>query len=252
MGLEDPFPVQFARFMFGMARLEFGDSLWQGVPALPLVMDRVPATVYLAFAALILSVPLAIGLGVVAALWPGSIMDRAITVASLAGVSVADFLLGLTLILVFAANLHLLPTSGFGGPAYVILPAITLALRPIGRIGQLTRTTMLDELSKLYVQTARAKGLPERTVVQVHALKNAALPIITLTGDEMAGLLNGAAVIETVFAWPGIGGLMIQAIERRDFPLVEATLFVIAIIVVGLNLLVDLSYAVLDPRVRYG
>jgi peptide/nickel transport system permease protein len=251
LGLEDPFPVQFGRFMFGMLRLDFGDSIWQGVPALSLVMDRVPATIYLAFAALFLSVPLAIGLGVVAALWPGSIVDRAITVASLAGVSVANFWLGLTLILIFAAELRWLPTSGFGGPAYVILPAITLALRPIGRIGQLTRTTMLDELSKLYVQTARAKGLPERTVVQVHALKNAALPIITLTGDEMAGLLNGAAVIETVFAWPGIGGLMIQAIERRDFPLVEATLFVIAIIVVGLNLLVDLSYAVLDPRVRY-
>jgi peptide/nickel transport system permease protein len=251
LGLEDPFPEQFGRFMFGMLRLDFGDSIWQGVPALSLVLDRVPATIYLAFAALFLSVPLAIGLGVVAALWPGSIVDRAITVASLAGVSVANFWLGLTLILIFAAELRWLPTSGFGGPAYVILPAITLALRPIGRIGQLTRTTMLDELSKLYVQTARAKGLPERTVVQVHALKNAALPIITLTGDEMAGLLNGAVVIETVFAWPGIGGLMIQAIERRDFPLVEATLFVIAIIVVGLNLLVDLSYAVLDPRVRY-
>jgi peptide/nickel transport system permease protein len=251
LGLEDPFPEQFVRFMFGMLRLDFGDSIWQGVPALSLVLDRVPATIYLAFAALFLSVPLAIGLGVVAALWPGSIVDRAITVASLAGVSVANFWLGLTLILIFAAELRWLPTSGFGGPAYVILPAITLALRPIGRIGQLTRTTMLDELSKLYVQTARAKGLPERTVVQVHALKNAALPIITLTGDEMAGLLNGAVVIETVFAWPGIGGLMIQAIERRDFPLVEATLFVIAIIVVGLNLLVDLSYAVLDPRVRY-
>jgi peptide/nickel transport system permease protein len=251
LGLEDPFPEQFGRFMFGMLRLDFGDSIWQGVPALSLVLDRVPATIYLAFAALFLSVPLAIGLGVVAALWPGSIVDRAITVASLAGVSVANFWLGLTLILIFAAELRWLPTSGFGGPSYVILPAITLALRPIGRIGQLTRTTMLDELSKLYVQTARAKGLPERTVVQVHALKNAALPIITLTGDEMAGLLNGAVVIETVFAWPGIGGLMIQAIERRDFPLVEATLFVIAIIVVGLNLLVDLSYAVLDPRVRY-
>lgn len=251
LGLDDPFVVQFGRFMLGMVQLDFGNSLWQGVPALPLVLDRVPATIYLAVAALALSVPLAIGLGIMAALWPESIVDRAITVFSLAGVSVANFWLGLTLILVFAAELRWLPSSGFGGPAYVVLPALTLALRPIGRIGQLTRTTMLDELSKLYVQTARAKGLPERTVVQVHALKNAALPIITLTGDELAGLLNGAVVIETVFAWPGIGGLMIQAIERRDFPLVEAALFIIAIVVVVLNLLVDLSYAVLDPRVRY-
>jgi peptide/nickel transport system permease protein len=151
----------------------------------------------------------------------------------------------------FAAELKWLPTSGIGGLSYVILPALTLALRPIGRIGQLTRATMLDELNKQYIQTARAKGLHDRTVFRVHALKNAALPIITMTGDEMAGLLNGAVVIETVFAWPGIGGLMIQAIERRDFPLVEAALFVIAITVVVLNLLVDLSYSFLDPRVRY-
>jgi peptide/nickel transport system permease protein len=251
LGLDAPLPVRFATFMLGMARLDFGDSLWQNVPALPLVMERVPNTIYLAAATLVLAIPIALVLGVLAALWPGSAVDRTITFFSLAGVSVASFWLALTLILVFAAQLKWLPSSGIGGLSYVILPALTLGLRPIGRIGQVTRATMLDELSKQYIQTARAKGLRDRTIFRVHALKNAALPIITMTGDEMAGLLNGAVVIETVFAWPGIGGLMIQAIERRDFPLVEAALFVIAITVVVLNLLVDLSYSLLDPRVRY-
>jgi peptide/nickel transport system permease protein len=174
-----------------------------------------------------------------------------ITVFSLGGVSTADFWLGLMLILILAVEFGWFPTSGYGGPEFVVLPALTLTFRPIGRISQLARSTVLDELSKSYVVTARAKGLQEQTVLFLHTLKNAAIPVITLSGDEMASLLNGAVVIETVFAWPGIGILLIQAIEHRDFPVVEATVFVIAIMVVILNLLVDLSYSLLDPRVRY-
>ncbi|MCL5109986.1 MAG: ABC transporter permease [Chloroflexi bacterium] len=251
LGLDDPLYVQLGRFLSGLAHGEFGDSLWQRVPALPLVLQRLPATLYLTAVTVIIALPTAVVLGVLAALKPRAVTDRIITVLSLGGVSTADFWLGLTLILVFAVQLDWLPTSGYGGPQFVILPALTLAFRPVGRISQLTRSTMLDELSKAYVTTARAKGIPERLVLFYHTLRNAAIPIITLAADEMAALLNGAVVIETVFAWPGIGILLIQAIEHRDFPVVEAEVFVIALMVVALNLIVDLSYSVIDPRVRY-
>lgn len=251
LGLDDPLYVQLGRFLSGLVRGDFGDSLWQRVPALPLVLQRLPATLYLTAVTMIIALPTAVVLGVLAALKPRAVLDRVITVLSLGGVSTADFWLGLTLILVFAVQLDWLPTSGYGGPQFVILPALTLAFRPVGRISQLTRSTMLDELSKAYVTTARAKGLPERLVLFYHTLRNAAIPIITLAADEMAALLNGAVVIETVFAWPGIGILLIQAIEHRDFPVVEAEVFVIALMVVALNLIVDLSYSIIDPRVRY-
>ncbi len=251
LGLDDPLYVQFGRFLAGLARGDFGLSLWQNVPALQLVLDRLPNTLYLTAATMVIAVPLAVGLGVAAALRPGSSVDRAITVVSLGGISVANFWLGLMLILFFSVQLKWLPTSGIGGVSFVILPALALALRPMGRIGQLTRSTLLEEMNKLYVNTARSKGLSEQTVIWGHALRNAALPIITLTGDELAGLLNGAVVIETIFAWPGLGSLLIEGIDHRDLPLVQASLFVVAVTVVLLNLLVDLSYALLDPRVRY-
>ncbi|MHB1005372.1 MAG: ABC transporter permease [Chloroflexota bacterium] len=251
LGLDDPLYVQLGRFVSGILQGDFGDSLWQKVPALPLVLQRLPATLMLSLVTVLIALPTAVVLGVVAALKPRSALDRLITVLSLGGVSTADFWLGLTLILVFAVQLGWFPTSGYGGPEFIVLPALTLAFRPIGRISQLTRSTVVDELSKAYVITARAKGLHERVVLFYHTLKNAAIPIITLTADEAASLLNGAVVIETVFAWPGIGILLIQAIEHRDFPIVEAAVFVIAVMVVLLNLIVDLSYSLLDPKVRY-
>ena len=251
LGLDDPILVQFGRYMGDLARGDFGNSLWQRVPALPIVLDRLPATLYLAGITLAVAVPLAILLGIVSAIRPRSIADRVVTVASLAGVSTADFWLGLMLILVFAVQLGWLPTSGYGGLSFVALPAAALAIRPMGRISQVVRSAMLDEMHRGYVTTARAKGLRERVVVFSHTLKNASIPIVTLTGDEAASLLNGAVVVETLFGWPGIGILLIQAIERRDLPLIEATAIVIAIMVVGLNLLVDLTYTIIDPRVRY-
>jgi peptide/nickel transport system permease protein len=251
LGLDDPLHVQFGRFLAGLAQGDFGDSLWQRIPAMPLVLQRLPATLYLTAVTIAIALPAAVILGVAAALRPGSIVDRVITIFSLGGISTADFWLGLMLILIFAVEMGWFPTSGYGGPNFVVLPALTLAFRPIGRISQLARSTILDELSKGYVITARAKGLKERTVLFFHTLKNAAIPVITLSGDEMASLLNGAVVIETVFAWPGIGILLIQGIEHRDFPVVEATVFVIALMVITLNLLVDLSYSLIDPRVRY-
>jgi peptide/nickel transport system permease protein len=252
LGLNDPILVQFGRYFSGAVRGDFGESIWQRVPALPVVLSRLPATLYLASATLLLAVPLAILLGIISAIRPRSLIDRAVTIVALGGVSTADFWLGLMLILLFAVRLGWLPTSGFGGLQFVLLPALALAFRPLGRISQVVRSAMLDQFSQPYVVTARAKGLTERIVVYLHTLKNAAIPITTLVGDEAASLLNGAVVIETVFGWPGVGILLIQAIERRDLPLIEASVIVIAVMIVTVNLLVDLTYSFMDPRVRYG
>jgi peptide/nickel transport system permease protein len=184
LGLDDPILVQFGRYMSDLARGDFGDSIWQRVPALPIVLDRVPATLYLAAVTLALALPLAIGLGVVSAIKPRSLADRVVTVVSLAGVSTADFWLGLMLILVFAVQLGWLPTSGFGGIQFVVLPAVALAVRPMGRVSQVVRSAMLDEMGKGYVTTARAKGLGERVVIFFHTLKNAAIPIVTMMGTR--------------------------------------------------------------------
>lgn len=249
--LNEPLLDQLVLFFAAAARGEFGESFWQKTPALPLVLSRLPATLYLAAVALLMAVPTAIILGALAALRPGSRIDRLINVVSLAGVSIVEFWLGLMLILFFAVRLGWLPTSGYGGLEYVLLPAVTLAFKPLGRISQISRSAMLDELAKPYVKAARAKGLTERQIVYTRALRNAAIPILTVSGDELSGLLNGAIVVETVFAWPGIGLLTVQAMERRDLPLIEATVFVVAIMVIVTNLLVDFAYAYFNPRVRY-
>ena len=251
LGLDDPIHVQFGRYMSNIFQGDFGDSLWQRVPALPIVIDRIPATLYLAGVTLVIALPLAVILGIISAVKPRSIADRIVTVISLTGVSTADFWLGLMLILLFAVQLGWLPTSGYGGPQYVILPALALAVRPMGRISQVVRSAMLDEMSKGYVTTARAKGLKQRAVLFSHTLRNAAIPIITLAGDEASVMLNGAVVIETLFGWPGVGVLLIEAIEKRDLPLIEASVIAIAVMIVTVNLLIDLTYTLLDPRVRY-
>lgn len=250
LGLDDPLYVQFVREVGHWLSGDFGNSLWQKVPALPLVVQRVPMTLFLTFATLLLALPVALLLGTISALRPGSFTDRLLTALSLAAVSTADYWLALMLILVVAVGLHALPTSGAGGLQYVILPALTLAFRPVGRITQIARSAMLEEMGKPYIVTARARGLSELRVVVRHAMRNAALPMITLTGDEAAALLNGAVVIETIFGWPGIGNLFISAIERRDLPLIEATVLVVALMIITVNLLVDLSYSYLDPRIR--
>ncbi|MFT4039212.1 MAG: ABC transporter permease, partial [Thermomicrobiales bacterium] len=189
LGLNDPLHVQFLRFMGGALRGDFGDSLWQRAPALPIMLDRLPNTLYLAGVTMLIAVPLAILLGIVSALRPGSIIDRISTVVGLAGVSIADFWFGLMLILFFAVNLQWFKTSGFGGFEYVVLPALALMVRPLGRISQVIRSSMLDQLGQPYITTARSKGLSERVVVTLHAMKNAAIPSLTLVGDEAAALL---------------------------------------------------------------
>jgi peptide/nickel transport system permease protein len=252
MGFNDPLPVQFWRFASNAARGDFGDSLWQREPALQLVLERLPKTLQLVVISTALALALSIPLGVLAALKPRSILDRVCTVGSLTGVSIPDFWLGLILILVFAVQLRLFFTSGSGTWQHLVLPSLTLAARPIGQITLITRSAMIDELNQQYMITARAKGLQERMIVVNHALRNAFIPIITLSAWQIARLVAGLTVaVETVFAWPGVGLLAIQAIQRRDLPLIQADVFVVALLVTLLNLILDILYAVCDPRIRY-
>ncbi|MDG4798365.1 ABC transporter permease [Micromonospora sp. WMMD1082] len=250
LGLDDPIHVRFARTAADWLRGDFGDSLWQSAPALEISLQRVPATLLLTAVTLAVALPLAVALGVFSARRPGSTLDRGITTVSLAGVSIADFWLGLMLILGFAIHLRWFPTSGYGGAAYLVLPALTLMMRPMGRVAQVARSALIDEMGKQYPVTARAKGLPETAIVYRHGLRNSAIAVVTVAGAEAVSLLNGAVVVETVFGWPGIGSLFIGAIQQRDLPLIQSTVVVVAVLVIVVNLLVDLSYAAIDPRVR--
>jgi peptide/nickel transport system permease protein len=250
MNLDRPFFAQYAAFLGGVLRGDFGTSLWQHQPAIGLVLERFPYTIQLAAAALLLALVVAVPLGILSAVFRNSFVDRLAIGTSLVGQSVPGFWLGLLLILLFSVTLRLLPTGGSGSLKHLILPAVTLAAFTMGRIARLVRTNMLDVLGSDSLRTARAKGLREFTVVIKHGLRNAAIPIVTLIGLDASSLLGGAVITETIFAWPGLGRLVVQAISQRDFPLVQAATLCIAVIVVGVNLLVDLSYSLLDPRVN--
>ncbi len=262
-GLNDPILVQYGGYIVDVVRGDFGvsyrfgfsilpseDFRDSGTEVLPIALERLPYTFRLAGASIAIAVTFAMVMGVLAARRPGSVLDRAINVVALAGVSVVQFWLGLILITVFAVRFGWFPTSGSGGLDHLVLPALTLAMRPMGRIAQVVRSSMLDELAKPYVIAARAKGVSERRVVLVHALKNAAVPIVTMIGDELSALLTGAVLVETVFAWPGIGLLLFDSLRRGDLPLIQVSIFVVGALVVIVNFLVDLSYGVLHPRVR--
>jgi peptide/nickel transport system permease protein len=251
LGLDDPLYVQFARFAWDLARGDLGLSIWQRIPAAQLVLDRIPATLLLALSVISFSLLIAVPMGAISAFKPRSAVDRFTTTLSIVGVSMPTFWLALMLIILFAVQLGWFKTSGYGGFEYLVLPVLALSVNHIGRIAQVVRSCMLDELSKAYVTTARSKGLPERVTVYRHVLRNAAIPVITLAGDEIAGLVNGSVVVEVIFGWPGIGLLAISAIERRDFPLIQADVLIVATLVVAINLAVDLTYAYLDPRIRY-
>lgn len=250
LNLDSPIVEQFGSYTWNALQGNLGVSFWQDVPALTLVLERLPATFLLAGVAILFAVPLGLALGLIAASRPGSWIDRAVSAVSLSAVSIVEFWIALVLILVVAVRLDLLPTSGYGSWEYVILPALALAYKPMGRTAQMTRSSLLEELSKPYVRALSARGIPPRRTIGIHALKNAALPIITVTGDDIAQLLTGAIVIEVIFGWPGIGSLMMQALERRDLPLVEASVLVIVVVIVLMNLIIDLAYIALNPKVR--
>ena len=251
LGLDRPIPVQFVDFMGDIARLDFGDSLWQHRPAMTIVFEKLPLTILLTAVSIGFACLLAIPLGIIAALRPGGLVDRTTVFVSLLGLSVPQFWLGLLFIVIFAVHLRILPTSGAATPKHIILPALTMALPALARLVMLVRSSMIDELNQQYVKTSFAKGLPFVRVVGMHALRNAALPVMTLVGWEVIRALAGySVVVETVFAWPGIGLTAIQAIEREDLVLVQAIVFTVAISVVLINIAMDFIYKLIDPRLK--
>ena len=250
MGFNDPFFVQYGRFLKGALQGDFGLSVRHGEPAFGLVVERMPATFELAGAALALALCLAIPAGIVSAVRRNTALDYLATVVALFGQSLPTFWLGIMLILLFSVQFHLLPSSGRGTFEHLILPAVTLGLFTTARITRLTRSGMLEVLNQDYIRTARAKGVSDPPVVWKHALKNAAIPIVTIVGIELGTLLGGSVITETIFAWPGVGRLSVQAIANRDYPVVQAAVFLLASTFVLVNLLVDLVYTYLDPRIR--
>jgi ABC-type dipeptide/oligopeptide/nickel transport system permease component len=250
MGFNDPFIVQYGRFLAGALRGDFGQSIRHGEPAFHLVVERMPATFQLAGAALAVALALAIPAGIISAVRRNSALDYVSTIVALLGQSMPTFWLGIMLILVFSVQLNLLPSSGRGTFAHLVLPAITLGLFTTARITRLTRSGMLEVLNQDYIRTARAKGVGDPPVVWKHALKNAAIPIVTIVGIELGTLLGGSVITETIFAWPGVGRLSVQAIYNRDYPVVQAAVFLLATTFVLVNLFVDMLYTYLDPRIR--
>jgi len=251
LGYDDPVVVQFGRYLGRALTGDLGASLRFKQPALGLVLNRLPATALLASSALLLAVLVAVPLGVVAAMKRYTWIDRAAMLLALVGQSVPLFWLGIMLVLLFAVELRLFPPSGFGSWKNLVLPSLTLAAFPLARVARLMRSSMLDVLGEEYITTARSKGLRERIVVLRHALRNAALPVVTVIGLTFGTLMGGAVITETIFAWPGVGLLTVQAIQNRDYPLVQASVLVVSVVFVSVNLAVDLLYAYLDPRIRY-
>jgi ABC-type dipeptide/oligopeptide/nickel transport system permease component len=252
LGLDASLPVQYARYWGSVAQGDLGQSLRQREPALRLVLERFPATLQLAAAAFGLAAIIGLAVGIFTALMRGTAWDRLAMGLTSVLQSGPAFFVGIVLILVFSVRLGWLPTSGRGGPQSLILPAITLSGFTMASLARLARSALLDVLRLDYVRTARAKGLTERHVVLRHALRNAALPLITMMGLELGGLLTGAVITETVFAWPGIGRLAVNAVSTRDYPLVQASVIFIALVFIGINFVIDCSYALIDPRVRTG
>jgi ABC-type dipeptide/oligopeptide/nickel transport system permease component len=250
MGFNDPFLVQYGRFLGGALRGDFGQSIRHGEPAFSLVVERMPATFELAAAALLIALVIAIPAGIVSAVRRNTIVDYVATVVALLGQSMPTFWLGIMLILFFSVQFNVLPSSGRGGLSHLVLPAITLGLFTTARITRLTRSGMLEVLNQDYIRTARAKGVGGSPIVWKHAFKNAAVPIVTIVGIELGTLLGGSVITETIFAWPGVGRLSVQAIYNRDYPVVQAAVFLLATTFVLVNLVVDVLYTYLDPRIR--
>ncbi len=250
MGFDDPAIVQYLRYLGHAARGDFGTSLRFQRPVLALIAERLPATALLAVAALAWSTLAGFVFGIIAAVRQGRVTDFAVRLVALSGQAIPVFWLGLLLILLVSLDWRLLPTGGYGTAAHLVLPAISLGAYYMSAVTRLVRVSLIEALGADYVRTARAKGLGEFRVVVRHALRNALIPVITVQAMQFAALLGGALITEVIFAWPGIGRLAVQAIQNRDFPLVQAVVLLAAVVFVLTNLLVDLSYAALNPRVR--
>ena len=249
-GLDQPLPVQYARYVSHVARGDFGSSFAFNRPAIQVVLERLPATLLLTATAVALGVVVGMPAGVAAAVKASGPLDRLVMALVLLGQSVPTFWLGLLMIRIFAVNLRWVPVSGHGTVLHLVMPAVALGLYLAALLARLTRSEMLEALAQDYVRTARAKGLSERVVTVAHALKNALLPIVTLIGLQLGALLGGAVVTETVFAWPGIGSLVLDAILRKDYPVLLAAVEFVAAAFIVINMALDLLYGYLDPRLR--
>ena len=250
MGLNDPLIVQFFRFLLGMFTLDFGTSYKDGMPVLTKLLEALPYTAELTFCAVLLALIIGIPAGIISATKQYSIFDRIASVLALIGFSTPNFWLSIMLILVFSVNLKWLPVSGTGSILHLVLPSIALGVQSAAVFTRMTRSSMLEVLNMDYIRTARAKGLSERVVILKHALKNALIPVITVVGLQIGLLFGGAILTETVFAWPGVGRLMIDSIRAKDTPVVQGGVIFTASIFVFINLLVDILYAYVDPRVK--
>lgn len=251
MGFNDPLPVQYLHFLSGAIRGDFGTSLRHQQPSMGLILERLPATMELTAVGMGLALLVAVPFGILSARHRGSVLDYAGMGGALLGLSMPNFWVGIVGILLFSVKLGLLPTAGRGTWAHLVLPGVALGAYLMALIARLTRSGMLEVLEQDYVRTARAKGLSETVVTWRHALQNTLIPLVTVVGLQVGELLGGTVVIETVFAWPGVGRLIIQAVLQRDYPLVQAAVFVLAMIFVITNLLVDALYSYLDPRIRH-
>jgi peptide/nickel transport system permease protein len=250
-GFNDPAIVQFGRFVMDLFRFDMGTSLRQQRPALTIVLEAFPTTLKLATVTMLISIMLSIFIGSWAAHRPGGVFDRIGSILSLGGASAPDFWVAIMLILLVAVRLRLLPTSGTGGFLYWVLPITVLILRPTGLITQVVRASMISALASPYIRTARAKGVGDRAILFVHALRNAGLSILTVAGDQAVGFVNGAVIVETIFGWPGVGKIMIDAIIWREFQVVQAAVVVTATAIFVMNIGIDVLYALLDPRIRH-
>ena len=250
LGLDKPLMVRYGIFLWDAIQGDFGVSLRSHQPALSIVLDALPATIELALAAMLVATVISIPLGITAAVKRGGTIDMAATVVSVLGQSMPVFWLGILLIMLFSVTLHWFPVSGRGGISSLILPAVTLGWYMNALMTRMTRTAMLEVLSEPYILTARAKGLPERLVIMKHAFRNARVPIITIWGLQAGTMLTGTVVTETVFSWPGLGRASIYAVAGRDYPVVLASIALFTLIFVTINLVIDLAYFVLDPRIR--
>ena len=252
LGLDQPVTVQYLRFLKGVFTLDFGRSFRYNEPAIGIVLERLPATLQLALMAMLIGVVLGVPLGVASAVRRNSIFDSLASFVAFLGQAIPNFWLGIMFILFFAVELRWLPTSGSGTWKHLILPAVTLATRPFAEITRITRSEMIETLKEDYIRTARSKGLSERYILRAHALRNAAIPLVTVMALNLGALLGGAIVVETVFAWPGAGRLLVQAIQFRDFPLVQADVLFLAGAFVVINFFADILYTSLDPRIELG
>lgn len=251
LGFDDPLPVQYWRFINGVFRGDLGESFRFREPALELVLERLPATLQLALYSVLLATFIGIPLGVISAATQGGWLDTLIRTIFYIGQGIPPFVLGLLLMVIFSIQLGLLPSAGRGSLAQLVMPVVTLAVFLLASIARLTRSGMVQVLQSDFIRTARAKGLSPGKVLYKHAVRNTLIPVVTMIGLQLGHLLGGAVVTETIFAWPGVGRLVVEAIHSRDFPIVQAAMLVIVTLFVMVNLLVDLTYGFLDPRIRY-